>query len=81
MKKKSPKIEISIGVLCFPRNDRLTAAIARHMASAAATFLKPSDHDRLLGDIEAWIVENNLDPKPRRGRPSGKVTKARTTNT
>jgi hypothetical protein len=54
-KPREPKIEITIGVMCYPRNDELTAQIVRMMAISAAKFLKPADAERIQADVDGWL--------------------------
>lgn len=56
------KIQISIGVLCVPRDDRLAAQIMLDMAEAAGRQLSKKRARELMAEVQQWIAKNKLGP-------------------
>jgi len=76
--KKTPeqKVEISIGVVCIPRNDQLAAELIHKLAVNAAQELPAKQRRELLNYLAEWLKQRATigaheepdHPPPRRRR-------------
>jgi len=57
-RKKKSAVDITIAVMCSPRNDALAIAIVERMAEAAAKLVPAKQAQVIRGEVTKWKLQH-----------------------